>query len=135
MASIDGAPFSDAFLTRMRRNIAGNATMGVEASNEIEAFAIEFQKKLNRAKEGIDMAAPEAMSFRKAWETLRDEFLAFKELMVMPNPEELREMASRTGEFLAKLARLPKVGKPREAKTPPQDVANIPVDPRDEYQQ
>ena len=90
---------------------------------------------MNRAKEGIDMAAPEAMSFRKAWETLRDEFLAFKELMVMPNPEELREMASRTGEFLAKLARLPKVGKPREAKTPPQDVANIPVDPRDEYQQ
>ncbi len=45
MASIDGAPFSDAYLTRMRQNIAGNATLGVEASNEIEAFANEFQKK------------------------------------------------------------------------------------------
>ena len=44
MASIDGAPFSDAFLTRMRKNIATHANMGVEASNEIHAFAIEFQK-------------------------------------------------------------------------------------------
>ena len=133
--SIDGAPFSDAFLTRMRWNLIGNASMGVEASSEIEAFAIDFQSKMNRAKEGIDMAAPEAMSFRKAWETLHDEFKAFRELMTMSNPEELREMASRTGEFLAKLARLPQVGKPREAKTPMPDMANIPADPRDEYQQ
>ena len=110
--------------------------MGVEASSEIEAFALDFQKKLNRAKAGIDMSAPEAMSFRKAWETLRDEFKAFKELMTMSNPEELREMANRTGEFLAKLAKLPRVGKPRKIKQPmPQDMANIPADPRDEYQQ
>ena len=136
MASIDGAPFSDAYLTRMRRNISGNASMDIEASNEIEAFAINFQKKLNRAKEGIDMAAPEAMSFRKAFETLRDEFQAFKELMTMSNPEELREMANKTGEFLSKLAKLPKVGKPRKMKeSMPQDMANIPADPRDEYQQ
>ena len=83
------------------------------------------------------MAAPEAMSFRKAWETLRDEFQAFKELMTMSNPEELREMANKTGEFLAKLAKLPKVGQPRKMKEPmmPQDTANIPTDPRDEYQQ
>ena len=82
------------------------------------------------------MTAPEAMSFRKAWETLRDEFQAFRELMAMSNPEELREMANKTGEFLAKLARLPKVGKPRKMKEPmPQDMANLPADPHDEYAQ
>ena len=82
------------------------------------------------------MTAPEAMAFRKAWETLRDEFMASKELMTMSIPEELREMANRTGEFLVKIARLPKVGKPRQIKEPmPQDMANIPADPRQEYAQ
>ena len=82
------------------------------------------------------MAAPEAMSFRRAWERLRDDFAAFKELMTMSNPEELREMANRTGEFLSKLARLPKVANPRKVKEPmPQDMANIPANPRNEYAQ
>ena len=83
------------------------------------------------------MAAPEAMAFRKAWETLSAEFSAFMDLMVLSNPEELREMAGRTGEFLRKLARLPAVGKPRKAPPPVvQDQANIPAaDPRGEYAQ
>ena len=137
MASIDGAPFSDSYLTRMRQGLIGHATMGVEASNELHAFAYSFQKKLENAKRGVNMASPEAMSFRKAWETLKAEFSAFTDLMVLSNPEELREMAGRTGEFLRKLARLPAVGKPRKAPPPQvvQDQTNILADPRGEYAQ
>ncbi len=69
------------------------------------------------------MAAPEAMAFRKAWETLSAEFSALMDFMVLSN--------------LRKLARLPAVGKPRKVPPPPvvQDQANIPADPRGEYAQ
>ena len=119
MASIEGAPYSDAHLTRVRHNLRSHASMGLEASLALHAFAARFARKLNQAAEGVDMTAPEAMGFRAAWQTLRDEVSAFLDLIVLSNPEQLAEMAKQTGKFERKLAQLPRVGKPRQQpKTP-----------------
>ena len=104
MASIEGAPYSDAYLSHIRHNLRQHATMGVEASAALHAFAADFARKLNQAAEGVDMTAPEAMSFRAAWQTLRDEVSAFLDLIPLSNPEQLAEMAAQVGKFEKKLA-------------------------------
>ena len=137
MASIEGAPYSDAYLTRTRHNLQQHASMGLEASLALHAFAADFARKLNQAAEGVDLTAPEAMSFRAAWQSLRDEVSAFLDLIPLSNPEQLAEMAAQTGRFERKLAQLPRVGKPRpppKAMPVEQPAADV-ADPRDEYQQ
>ena len=113
MASIEGAPYSDAYLTHIRHNLQQHATMGVEASVALHAFAADFARKLNQAAEGVDMTAPEAMAFRAAWQTLRDEVSAFLDLIPLSNPEQLAEMAAQVGKFEKKLEQLPRIGEPR----------------------
>ena len=135
MASIEGAPYSDPHLTRMRHNLRSHATMGLEASLALHAFAARFARKLNQAAEGVDMTAPEAMGFRAAWQTLRDEVSAFLDLIPLSNPEQLAEMAKQTGKFERKLAQLPRVGKPRPQPKTPIPVEQPAADPRDEYLQ
>ena len=59
------------------------------------------------------MTAPEAMSFRAAWQTLRDEVSAFLDLIPLSNPEQLAEMAAQVGKFEKKLEQLPRIGELR----------------------
>ena len=101
----------------------------------LHAFAADFARKLNQAAEGVDMTAPEAMAFRAAWQTLRDEVSAFLDLIVLSSPEQLVEMAKQTGKFERKIAQLPRVGKPRPQPKTPVAVEQPAEDPRDEYQQ
>ena len=101
----------------------------------LHAFAADFARKLNQAAEGVDMTAPEAMSFRAAWQTLRDEVSAFLDLIPLSNPEQLAEMAAQVWKFEKKLAQQPRVGKPRQQPKVPLPVEQPAADPPDEYLQ
>ncbi len=94
MASIEGAPFSDAHLTKIRHNLQEHANMGLEARAALHEFAANFARRLNQAASGIDMTAPEAAAFKEAWQHLRDEVSAFLDLIPLSNPEQLADMAA-----------------------------------------
>ena len=95
--------------TAFRHAVSENAEMGVEATEALREFGRAFAAEMNAAASKIDMTLPEALSFRKAWEDLRDEFQAFMSLVPLSNAVQLIDLASQVSEFAAKLEALPPV--------------------------
>ena len=85
---------------------------------------------MNAAVSKIDMTLPEALSFRKVWEDLRDEFQAFMSLVPLSNAVQLVDLAGQAQQFATKLAALPPVRRRKqrpmsEHQPPDQSVAGI----------
>ena len=68
-------------ITAFRHAVSENSELGVEATQALHEFGRAFGAEMNAAAAKIDMTLPEALSFRKAWEDLRDEFQAFMSLV------------------------------------------------------
>ena len=96
-------------LTAFRHAVRENSEMGVEATEALHEFGRAFAGEMNAAASKIDMTLPEALTFRKAWEDLRDEFQAFMSLVPLSNETGLVALAGQAHEFATKLAALPPV--------------------------
>ena len=101
-------------ITAFRHAVSENAGMGVEATEALHEFGRAFGAEMNAAAAKIDMTLPEALSFRKAWEDLRDEFQAFMSLVPLSNETQLVALAGQAHEFATKLAALPPVRRRRQ---------------------
>ncbi len=118
-------------LTAFRHAVLENSQMGVEATEALHDFGRAFAGELNAAASKIDMTLPEALTFRKAWEDLRDEFQAFMSLVPLSNETQLVALAGQAQQFATKLAALPPVRRRRqqpmksEHQPPDQSVAGI----------
>ena len=117
-------------ITAFRHAVLENSEMGVEATEALHEFGRAFAGELNAAASKIDMTLPEALTFRKAWEDLRDEFQAFMSLVPLSNETQLVALAGQAHEFATKLAALPPVRRRQqpmksEHQPPDQSVAGI----------
>ena len=101
-------------ITAFRHAVLENSEMGVEATEALHEFGRAFAGELNAAASKIDMTLPEALSFRKAWEDLRDEFQAFMSLVPLSNAVQLVDLAGQAQEFATKFAALPPVRRRRQ---------------------
>ena len=102
-------------MTKARVDMQNNASMGVEATQQLQAFGQAFQQRMEEVSRGVDMNAVEARSFKAAFEELEDEFQAFMSLISISGPSELVELLKQSGDLMKKIDSLPA----RRKKSPP----------------
>ena len=90
-----------------------NASMGVEATQQLQAFGRAFQQRMEEVSRGVDMNAVEARSFKAAFEELQDEFEAFMSLVPISGPSELVELLKQSGDLMKKSRTYPLAEKSR----------------------
>ena len=117
-------------ITAFRHAVTENSELGLEATEALHEFGRAFGAEMNAAASKIDMTLPEALSFRKAWEDLRDEFQAFMSLVPLSNAVQKVDLAGQAQQFATKLAALPPVRRRKqrpmsEHQPPDQSVAGI----------
>ena len=117
-------------ITAFRHAVTENSELGLEATEALHEFGRAFGAEMNAAAAKIDMTLPEALSFRKAWEDLRDEFQAFMSLVPLSNAVQLVDLAGQAQQFATKLAALPPVRRRKqqpmsEHQPPDQSVDGI----------
>ena len=117
-------------ITAFRHVVTENSELGVEATEALHEFGRAFGAEMNAAAAKIDMTLPEALSFRKAWEDLRDEFQSFMSLVPLSNAVHKVDLAGQAQQFATKLAALPPVRRRKqrpmsEHQPPDQSVAGI----------
>ena len=96
-------------ITAFRHAVTEDSELGLEATEALHEFGRAFGAEMNAAASKIDMTLPEALSFRKAWEDLRDEFQSFMSLVPLSNAVQLVDLAGQAQQFATKLAALPPV--------------------------
>ena len=111
-------------MTKARVDMQNNASMGVEATQQLQAFGQAFQRRMEEVSRGVDMNAVEARSFKAAFEELQDEFEAFMSLIPISGPSELVELLKQSGDLMKKIDSLPA----RRKKPPPAPPQQIPPD-------
>ena len=111
-------------MTKARVDMQNNASMGVEATQQLQAFGQAFQRRMEEVSRGVDMNAVEARSFKAAFEELEDEFQAFMSLISISGPSELVELLKQSGDLMKKIDSLPA----RRKKPPPAPPQQIPPD-------
>ena len=111
-------------MTKARVDMQNNASMGVEATQQLQAFGQAFQRRMEEVSRGVDMNAVEARSFKAAFEELQDEFEAFMSLIPISGPSELVELLKQSGDLMKKIESLPA----RSKKPPPAPPQQIPPD-------
>ena len=89
-------------MTKARVDMQNNASMGVEATQQLQAFGQAFQQRMEEVSRGVDMNAVEARSFKAAFEELQDEFEAFMSLISISGPSELVELLKQSGDLMKK---------------------------------
>ena len=102
-------------MTKARVDMQNNASMGVEATQQLQAFGEAFQRRMEEVSRGVDMNSVEARSFKAAFEELQDEFEAFMSLIPISGPSELVELLKQSGDLMKKIESLPA----RRKKPPP----------------
>ena len=55
-------------MTKARVDIQNNASMGVEATQQLEEFGRAFRQRMEEVSRGIDLNAVESRSFKAAFE-------------------------------------------------------------------
>ena len=111
-------------MTKARVDMQNNASMGVEATQQLQAFGEAFQRRMEEVSRGVDLNAVEARSFKAAFEELQDEFEAFMSLIPISGPSELVELLKQSGDLMKKIDSLPA----RRKKPPPAPPQQIPPD-------
>ena len=112
-------------LTKARVDMQNNASMGVEATQQLQAFGQAFQRRMQEVSRGVDMNSVEARSFKAAFEELQDEFEAFMALVPISGPSELVELLKQSGDLMKKIESLPAR---RKKPPPPPQKEMIPPD-------
>ena len=112
-------------MTKARVDMQNNASMGVEATQQLQAFGQAFQRRMEEVSRGIDMNAVESRSFKAAFEELQDEFEAFQSLIPISGPSELVELLKQSGDLMKKIDSLPAR---RKKPPPPPQKEMIPPD-------
>ena len=112
-------------MTKARVDMQNNASMGVEATQQLQAFGQAFQRRMEEVSRGVDMNAVEARSFKAAFEELEDEFQAFMSLIPISGPSELVELLKQSGDLMKKIDSLPAR---RKKPPPPPQKEMIPPD-------
>ena len=116
-------------ITAFRHAVSENSELGLEATEALHEFGRAFGAEMNAAAAKIDMTLPEALSFRKAWEDLRDEFQAFMSLVPLSNSVQKVDLAGQAQQFATKLAALPPVRRrkqqPMSEHQPPDQSVGI----------
>ena len=112
-------------MTKARVDMQNNASMGVEATQQLQAFGQAFQQRMEEVSRGVDMNAVEARSFKAAFEELQDEFEAFMSLIPISGPSELVELLKQSGDLMKKIESLPAR---RKKPPPPPQKEMIPPD-------
>ena len=112
-------------MTKARVDMQNNASMGVEATQQLQAFGRAFQQRMEEVSRGVDMNAVEARSFKAAFEELQDEFEAFMSLVPISGPSELVELLKQSGDLMKKIDSLPAR---RKKPPPPPQKEMIPPD-------
>ena len=112
-------------MTKARVDMQNNASMGVEATQQLQAFGRAFQQRMEEVSRGVDMNAVEARSFKAAFEELQDEFEAFMSLIPISGPSELVELLKQSGDLMKKIDSLPAR---RKKPPPPPQKEMIPPD-------
>ena len=112
-------------MTKARVDMQNNASMGVEATEQLQAFGQAFQQRMEEVSRGVDMNAVEARSFKAAFEELQDDFEAFMSLVPISGPSELVELLKQSGDLMKKIESLPAR---RKKPLPPPQKEMIPPD-------
>ena len=105
-------------MTKARVDMQNNASMGVEATEQLQAFGQAFQRRMEEVSRGVDMNSVEARSFKAAFEELQDEFEAFMALVPISGPSELVELLKQSGDLMKKSRAYPLAEK--KPPSPPQ---------------
>ena len=112
-------------MTKARVDMQNNASMGVEATEQLQAFGQAFQRRMEEVSRGVDLNAVESRSFKAAFEELQDEFEAFQSLIRISGPSELVELLKQSGDLMKKIDSLPAR---RKKPPPPPQKEMIPPD-------
>ena len=100
-------------MTKARVDMQNNASTGVEATEQLQAFGEAFQRRMEEASRGVNMNSVEARSFKAAFEELQDEFEAFMSLVPINGPSELVELLKQSGDLMKKSRASPLAAKSR----------------------
>ena len=111
-------------MTKARVDMQNNASMGIEATEQLQAFGQAFQNRMNEISRNVNMNSVEARSFKAAFEELQDELEAFMSLVPISGPSELVELVKQSADLMKKIESLPSIKKP--PKPPPKEM--IPPD-------